>query len=148
MIKTATALAISLLFILPFIARAQDAAEAAGAEDVSCTMQWDPVCGVDGQTYSNDCVARVAGVDEVGRGPLCGPVTAAAVILDPASLPAGLNDSKKLSAARRTALAEEIRATALGWAVAHADVAEIDALNILRASQLDMLRAIAALDPR
>jgi len=91
--------------------------------------------------------ARVAGVDEVGRGPLCGPVTAAAVILDPACLPAGLNDSKKLSAARRTALAEEIRATAPGWAVAHASVAEIDRLNILRASQLAMLRALAALDP-
>jgi ribonuclease HII len=89
---------------------------------------------------------RVAGVDEVGRGPLAGPVTAAAVILDPAHIPAGLNDSKKLTAKRREALAEEIYATAQ-VAVAHASVAEIDEINILRASHLAMERAIAALDP-
>lgn len=92
-------------------------------------------------------MARVAGVDEVGRGPLCGPVTAAAVILDPARIPAGLNDSKKLTAARRAALAAEIRDSALAWAVAEASVAEIDSLNILRASQLAMVRALAALVP-
>lgn len=89
----------------------------------------------------------IAGVDEVGRGPLAGPVTAAAVILDPARLPAGLADSKRLSAATRARLAPEIRANAVAWAVAHASVAEIDALNILRASHLAMVRALAALTP-
>jgi len=89
-------------------------------------------------------LARVAGVDEVGRGPLAGPVTAAAVILDPAHIPAGLNDSKKLSAKRRAALFEDILATSQ-VAVAHASVAEIDRLNILRASHLAMIRAIALL---
>ena len=92
-------------------------------------------------------LAHVAGVDEVGRGPLCGPVTAAAVILDPACLPTGLNDSKKLSPARRLDLAETIRDSALAHAVAHATVEEIDRLNILRASQLAMCRALAALAP-
>ena len=86
----------------------------------------------------------IAGVDEAGRGPLCGPVTAAAVVLNPDRIPAGLADSKALSAARREALAEEIRACAQ-WAVAHADVAEIDSLNILQASHLAMCRALAAL---
>lgn len=89
---------------------------------------------------------RIAGVDEVGRGPLAGPVTAAAVILPPAGWPAGLNDSKKLSAARRAALEAEILACGT-CAVAHASVAEIDRLNILRASHLAMERAVAALDP-
>ena len=89
--------------------------------------------------------APVAGVDEAGRGPLSGPVTAAAVILDPARIPAGLDDSKRLSPARREALAAEIRAVARAWAVAEASVAEIDALNILRASHLAMCRALAAL---
>lgn len=87
---------------------------------------------------------RVAGVDEVGRGPLAGPVTAAAVILDRACIPAGLNDSKVLTAARRAALAVEIAATAM-VCVAHASVEEIDALNILRASHLAMCRAVAGL---
>lgn len=86
----------------------------------------------------------VAGVDEVGRGPLCGPVTAAAVILDPAHIPEGLNDSKALSHKRRAALEIEIKASAL-WCVAHASVEEIDALNILQASHLAMCRAIAGL---
>ena len=86
----------------------------------------------------------VCGVDEVGRGPLCGPVTAAAVILDPARLPQGLNDSKKLTAARREALFEQIMASAM-VGIAHATVEEIDQLNILRASQLAMTRAMAAL---
>ena len=89
---------------------------------------------------------RIAGVDEVGRGPLAGPVTAAAVILGPDHVPAGLNDSKKLGPAARARLAAEIHAVA-EVAIAHADVAEIDALNILRASHLAMERAIAALDP-
>lgn len=88
--------------------------------------------------------ARVAGVDEVGRGPLCGPVTAAAVVLDPARIPEGLNDSKKLSARRRAALFEEIVASA-DYCIAHASVEEIDALNILQASHLAMCRAVAGL---
>jgi ribonuclease HII len=86
----------------------------------------------------------IAGVDEVGRGPLAGPVTAAAVILDPACIPAGLNDSKKLTAARRAALAMEIHASAR-VCIAHATVAEIDDMNILRASHLAMVRALAGL---
>jgi len=90
--------------------------------------------------------ARVAGVDEVGRGPLAGPVTAAAVILDPARIPEGLNDSKTLSAARREALTAAILASAR-VSIAHASVAEIDEINILRASHLAMVRAIAGLDP-
>ncbi len=87
---------------------------------------------------------RIAGVDEAGRGPLAGPVTAAAVILDPARIPAGLNDSKKLTARQRARLCAEIHAVAQ-VSVAHASVEEIDQLNILRASHLAMLRAIAGL---
>ncbi|MFB9149059.1 ribonuclease HII [Roseovarius ramblicola] len=89
---------------------------------------------------------RIAGVDEVGRGPLAGPVTAAAVILDPDAIPDGLNDSKKLSARRREALSEAILASAQ-VSIAHATVAEIDEINILRAAHLAMERAVAALDP-
>lgn len=89
-------------------------------------------------------LTRVAGIDEVGRGPLAGPVTAAAVILDPNHIPNGLRDSKQLTAARREALAVEIMASAQ-VCVAHASVAEIDQLNILRASWLAMERAAAAL---
>lgn len=87
---------------------------------------------------------RVAGLDEVGRGPLAGPVTAAAVILDPDRIPQGLRDSKQLTAARRTALAAEIIAVAQ-VSVAHATVEEIDQMNILRASWLAMERAAAGL---
>ena len=87
----------------------------------------------------------VCGVDEAGRGPLAGPVVAAAVILDPARPIAGLNDSKKLSAKNRVALAGLIRERALAWAVAEASVEEIDQLNILHASMLAMQRAVAAL---
>ena len=90
--------------------------------------------------------ARVAGVDEVGRGPLAGPVTAAAVILNPEDIPEGLNDSKKLTAKARAALLKAIEAAA-EVCVAHASVEEIDEINILRASHLAMERAIAALDP-
>ena len=89
-------------------------------------------------------IAPVAGVDEVGRGPRAGPVTAAAVILDPARIPAGLGDSKALSAAKRERLFAEIMAVAQ-VSVAHASVDEIDALNILRASHLAMERAVAGL---
>ncbi|MBL8483187.1 MAG: ribonuclease HII, partial [Rhodocyclaceae bacterium] len=90
----------------------------------------------------------VCGVDEAGRGPLCGPVYAAAVILDPAHPIEGLADSKKLRPAQREELAAAIRAHALAWAVAPASVDEIDALNILGASMLAMQRAVAALSPR
>lgn len=88
---------------------------------------------------------QIAGVDEAGRGPLAGPVFAAAVILDPAKPIAGLNDSKKLSAARRQVLAQEIRQYALAWHVASADVHEIDTLNILQATFLAMRRAVQGL---
>ena len=89
--------------------------------------------------------ALVAGVDEVGRGPLCGPVVTAAVILDPARPILGLNDSKKLSETRREQLFDEIRQKALAWCIARADVAEIDRLNILQATLLAMQRAVAGL---
>ena len=85
------------------------------------------------------------GVDEAGRGPLAGPVVAAAVILDPARPIEGLNDSKKLSAKRREILAFEIRSKALAWAIAEASVEEIDRINILQASLLAMQRAVDAL---
>ena len=87
----------------------------------------------------------VCGVDEAGRGPLAGPVVAAAVILDPDKPISGLNDSKKLSAKRRDCLALEIREKALAWSVAEASVEEIDCLNILQASLLAMRRAVEQL---
>jgi ribonuclease HII len=88
----------------------------------------------------------IAGVDEVGRGPLAGPVVAAAVILDPARPIAGLADSKQLSATRREQLAAEIRAKSLAWALGRAEVAEIDQINILQASLLAMRRAVENLN--
>lgn len=87
----------------------------------------------------------VCGVDEAGRGPLCGPVVAAAVILDPARPIEGLADSKKLSERAREQLAPLIRERALAWAVAEASVDEIDSLNILHATMLAMQRAVCAL---
>ena len=87
----------------------------------------------------------VAGVDEVGRGPLCGAVVTAAVILDPARPIHGLNDAKKLSEARREQLFEEIREKALAWCIARAEVEEIDRLNILQATLLAMQRAVEGL---
>ena len=90
-------------------------------------------------------VKLVAGVDEVGRGPLCGPVIAAAVILDPARPIAGLNDSKKLTARQREALFDIICNQALAWSLGRAEVAEIDQLNILHATMLAMQRAVAGL---
>ena len=102
-------------------------------------------------TLEQDAILRgarhVAGVDEVGRGPLAGPVTAAAVILDIRCIPDGLDDSKKLTPSRRALLAEAIMARC-NWAVAHASVEEIDRLNILRASHLAMCRALAGLRRR
>jgi len=87
---------------------------------------------------------HVAGVDEVGRGPLAGPVVAAAVILDPANIPDGLNDSKKLTAKKRDVLYDQLLAVA-DVCIAEATVAEIDEHNILRASHIAMVRAIAGL---
>ncbi len=87
---------------------------------------------------------RIAGVDEAGRGPLAGPVTAAAVVLDVRRIPPGLNDSKQLTAARRERLFDALLAVA-EVSIAHASVAEIDDLNILRASHLAMCRALAGL---
>lgn len=99
-------------------------------------------------TFEQDLSARgalrIAGVDEVGRGPLAGPVTAAAVILDPANIPDGLNDSKALSKKKREALEPLIFASAQ-VSIAHASVEEIDDINILRASHLAMERAVAGL---
>ncbi|HID49435.1 MAG TPA: ribonuclease HII [Chromatiales bacterium] len=89
----------------------------------------------------------VAGVDEVGRGPLAGPVVAAAVILDPDQPLDGLVDSKQLSGSRREELAVRIRESALTWALGRAEVEEIDRINILQASLLAMQRAVAALQP-
>jgi ribonuclease HII len=91
--------------------------------------------------------ARIAGVDEVGRGCLAGPVVAGVAILDPARRIPGIRDSKQLTAAQRKGLYEEITAHAVAWAVGQADPAEIDALNIRQASFLAMRRAILALDP-
>ena len=85
----------------------------------------------------------VAGVDEVGRGPLVGAVVTAAVILDPARPIAGLNDSKKLSEKRRLVLCEEIKEKALSWSLGRAEPHEIDELNILHATMLAMQRAVA-----
>lgn len=90
---------------------------------------------------------RVAGVDEAGRGPLAGPVVAGAVILDPHNPIDGLQDSKRLTAARREVLYVEIQEKALAWAVASADVGEIDRINILQATMLAMQRAVEALQP-
>ncbi|UWR11183.1 ribonuclease HII [Sulfitobacter mediterraneus] len=88
--------------------------------------------------------SRIAGIDEVGRGPLAGPVTAAAVVLDPENIPEGLNDSKKLTKKARTRLYDEIMQVA-DVSIAHATVEEIDEHNILRASHLAMLRALEGL---
>lgn len=90
-------------------------------------------------------ILLICGVDEAGRGPLAGPVSAAAVILDPGRPIAGLADSKKLSEKQRDLLAPLIRERALAWAVAYAEVEEIDTLNILQATLLAMRRAVLAL---
>lgn len=90
--------------------------------------------------------ALTAGVDEAGRGPLAGPVVAAAVILDPEKQIAGLGDSKALSGKQRNRLAVEIRRRAVSWSIGRAETWEIDELNILNASLLAMQRAVAGLD--
>ncbi|MDF7666657.1 ribonuclease HII [Orbaceae bacterium ESL0727] len=94
-------------------------------------------------TYPN--ATLIAGVDEVGRGPLCGDVMTAAVILDPHRPIAGLADSKKLSEKKREQLFSEIQEKALAWSIARSTVAEIDQLNILHATLLAMQRAVAGL---
>jgi ribonuclease HII len=101
--------------------------------------------------YSLDHLTQyqyIVGVDEVGRGPLAGPVVTAAVILDPARPIVGLNDSKILSEQRRESLAEEIIEKALAWSIGRAEVEEIDAINILQATMLAMRRAVASLPIR
>ncbi len=95
-------------------------------------------------SHESACAGPVCGVDEVGRGPWAGPVVAAAVVLDVTAIPAGLDDSKRLSAARREELHAELTRSAR-WGVGLASVAEIDTLNILQASFLAMRRALAAL---
>ncbi len=92
-----------------------------------------------------DVPGLMAGVDEAGRGPLAGPVVAAAVILDDLHPIAGLNDSKKLTAKRREKLFDEIKAKALCFSIAEASVQEIDAINILQATLLAMKRAVEGL---
>ncbi len=95
------------------------------------------------KTRGAPCVT--AGVDEVGRGPLAGPVVAAAVILDPSKPIEGLADSKVLGESRRNSLAESIRLQSLAWSIAWADAAEIDSINILQATFLAMRRALLGL---
>ena len=111
------------------------------------TKQPDMFAPPDGPSLYFEDMSRapVAGVDEVGRGPWAGPVVAAAVILDPGNIPAGLNDSKKLSPERRAELAIEIQNVAIATSIAEASVAEIDQLNILAASMLAMRRAVGGL---
>ena len=110
---------------------------------VSEAERLEQLVSIDRSYWTREGVA-LAGMDEVGRGPLAGPVTAAAVILDPDRIPAGLGDSKTLSFTKRERLYAEIMALAQ-VSVAHASVEEIDSLNILRASHLAMERAVAAL---
>lgn len=95
--------------------------------------------------FSYPSAHYIAGVDEVGRGPLVGAVVTAAVILDPQRPISGLADSKKLTEKRRQALSEQIKAQALAWSLGRAEAAEIDSLNILQATLLAMQRAIAQL---
>ncbi len=103
-------------------------------------------------TYESEYIARgypmVCGVDEAGRGPLCGPVVAAAVILDPADPIEGLNDSKKLTEKKREALYDVILSRAVATSIASASPEEIDELNILGATMLAMRRAILGLSPK
>jgi ribonuclease HII len=97
------------------------------------------------QLFDDNADELICGVDEAGRGPLAGPVFAAAVILDPAKPITGLRDSKKLSEAQRDALAVQIKENALAWSIAQCSEAEIDKLNILQATMLAMRRAVEGL---
>ncbi len=96
------------------------------------------------QALINQGITIIAGTDEVGRGPLAGPVVAAACVLDPSNIPDGLNDSKKISGKKRDALFEIIKDVSI-WCIAEASVEEIDALNIYHASHLAMCRAVSGL---
>ena len=95
--------------------------------------------------YNDDIKLSICGIDEAGRGPLAGPVVAAAVILDPLRPIQGLDDSKKLSSTRRNELASEIKLKAKAWTIASAGVDEIDSLNILQATLLAMKRCVETL---
>lgn len=97
------------------------------------------------EIQSSEDTALIAGVDEAGRGPLCGDVFAAAVILDPDNPIEGLDDSKKLTEAKRAKLSLEIKTKAKAWAIASSSVAEIDDINILQATLLAMRRAVEGL---
>ena len=109
-------------------------------------MAKTPVCGWKLEKAARKCGAlRIAGVDEVGRGPMFGPVVAAAVILAPRCRLDGLNDSKKVSEKKRNELDIEIRANAVAWSIAAVDVETIDRINIRRASLLAMKRAVETL---
>jgi ribonuclease HII len=110
------------------------------AREYSCTRQFESHAMRQGWR-------RIAGCDEAGRGSLLGPLYAAAVILDPDKPIRGVNDSKKLMAETRSALAEEIRAKAVAYEVVRITAAEVDELNVYEASRQAMLRALAALDP-
>ena len=116
---------------------------AADLQDDGCA----DACGVvaPAPAPANGVPALVAGIDEAGRGPLAGPVVAAAVILDPRRPVEGLDDSKRLTAARRRRIARTIRCDALAWAVAAATVTEVDELNVLEATMTAMVRAVAKL---
>ena len=96
---------------------------------------------------SFDNIQLIAGIDEVGRGCIAGPVMTAAVILDPAKPILGLTDSKKLSEKKRLVLAEQIKASAICWAVGRAEASEIDRINILQATLVAMQRAFSQLNP-
>lgn len=109
------------------------------------SIVWGPTVQAELFTAPEPTAGLVAGVDEAGRGPLAGPVFAAAVILGPGTAIAGLGDSKALSARRRETLAVEIREQALAWCIAQASVQEIDQLNILQATFLAMRRAVLGL---
>lgn len=105
-------------------------------------------CDTTFEAEAQSCGARlIAGIDEVGRGALAGPVVAAAVILDLNCIPKGLNDSKKLTAAKRGKLDAEIRKAALAFAIARVEAEEIDRINILQATHKAMREAIQSLNP-
>lgn len=97
--------------------------------------------------FEDEKASLICGVDEAGRGPLAGPVVAAAVILDPKRPIEGLRDSKKLSAHTRELLAEKIKENALAWAIAESSVADIDRMNILQATMAAMRKAVLQLNP-
>lgn len=111
----------------------------------NCQKNWTQMNTKD-YSHFNTNQQRIAGVDEVGRGPLAGPVVAAAVILDPNNPIEGLMDSKKLTEKKREILAVEIQEKALSWALGRAEVEEIDEINILQASLVAMSRAVEKLN--